>query len=71
MIRTANATSVRFIVSHPAYGPSTNRMMKGPSRRLCSGKIDYYDNSLEFGSAEPWNALKMVRVLTIMLASEY
>lgn len=34
-------------------------------------KIDYYDNSLEVGSEEPWDALKTARVLTIMLATEY
>lgn len=34
-------------------------------------KIDYYDNSHQFGSEEPWDALKTARVLTVMLASEY
>jgi len=34
-------------------------------------KFDYYDNALEFGSAEPWNADVTTRVLTVMLASEY
>jgi hypothetical protein len=34
-------------------------------------KIDYYDNSLQQGSEEPWNALKTARVLTVMLGSEY
>jgi Protein of unknown function (DUF3768) len=34
-------------------------------------KIDYYDQSLEGGSDEPWNVAKTRRVLTVMLASEY
>ena len=34
-------------------------------------KIDYYDPSMEMGSDDPANPTKTVRVLTIMLASEY
>lgn len=34
-------------------------------------KVDYYDNSLSFGSDAPWDAQRTKRVLTIMLASEY
>ena len=34
-------------------------------------KIDYYDNTLEFGSPNPCDLTKTKRVLTIMLASEY
>ena len=34
-------------------------------------KLDYYDNSLTFGSDAPWDAERTKRVLTIMLASEY
>lgn len=33
-------------------------------------KIDYYDRTMEFGSAEPWNVDVTTRVLTILLASE-
>ena len=34
-------------------------------------KLDYYDNSLAFGSDAPWDEQRTKRVLTIMLASEY
>lgn len=38
--------------------------------RVC-WKIDYYDTALEFGSPDPANPDHTVRVLTVMLASEY
>ena len=37
----------------------------------CFGKIDYYDENLEYGSERPDIAEQTRRVLTIMLAEEY
>ena len=37
----------------------------------CMWKIDYYDTDLAFGSDDPADPLKTVRVLTILRADEY
>lgn len=34
-------------------------------------KIDYFDRNLEFGSSDPTNPDATIRVLTVMLESEY
>ena len=34
-------------------------------------KVDYYDRNLEFGSDDPADPSKTMRVLTLMLAAEY
>ena len=34
-------------------------------------KLDYYDRNLEFGSDDPADPEKTIRVLTLMLAAEY
>jgi major membrane immunogen (membrane-anchored lipoprotein) len=34
-------------------------------------KLDYYDRNLEFGSDDPADPAKTMRVLTLMLAEEY
>ena len=39
-------------------------------QRLC-WKIDYYDKSMQFGSSDPSDEDQTVRVLTVMLTSEY
>lgn len=38
----------------------------------CLWKIDYYDiDDQNYGSAEPWDASKTMRVLTVMLTNDY
>lgn len=34
-------------------------------------KVDYYDKSLEFGSEDPADPAKTIRVLTLILGEEY
>jgi len=37
----------------------------------CFWKVDYYDPTLTFGSENPADTTKTMRVLTLMLASDY
>lgn len=49
-------------IDGPGFGTTTERIFF---------KLDYYDPTLSFLSDDPADPSKTVRVLTIMLASEY
>jgi hypothetical protein len=59
-----------FDVDSDPYGEHDFGKFELCSRRFF-WKIDYYDESGEFGSADPADPSKTKRVLTLMLAEEY
>ena len=60
-----------FTADNDPYGEHDFGRIDHPVAGRIFWKIDYYDRSMEQGSDDPADPTKTVRVLTIMLASEY
>lgn len=69
-IITAVQQYERFDLDNDPYGEHDFGSFTWGVHRLL-WKIDYYDETLEFGSSDPADPHVTYRVLTIMLASEY
>ena len=59
-----------FDADNDPYGEHDFGMIVAQGHELLF-KIDYYDPTLEYGSADPADPTKTTRVLTIMQANEY
>lgn len=64
------ATFTDFNRANDPYGEHDFGRFELAGRRFF-WKIDYYDQTLAFGSDDPSDAEQTTRVLTIMLAEEY
>lgn len=60
----------RFDQANDPYNEHDFGSFSSGGQRVC-WKIDYYDQSMQFGSSDPSNEAETVRVLTVMLTSEY
>lgn len=70
-IMHAIASFGSFTPDNDPYGEHDFGRIDHPLAGRIFWKIDYYDPSMEQGSEDPADPSKTVRVLTIMLASEY
>lgn len=70
-IMHAVASFGSFTPDNDPYGEHDFGRIDHPVAGRIFWKIDYYDPSMEQGSEDPADPSKTVRVLTIMLASEY
>ena len=59
-----------FTESNDPHGEHDFGSFKHDGRKVFF-KIDYYDRTMEFASADPSDPMVTTRVLTVMLASEY
>jgi hypothetical protein len=64
------ATFSEFTADNDPHGEHDFGSFEIAGRKLF-WKIDYYDAAMEFGSEDPADPSKTIRVLTIMLAEEY
>ncbi len=60
-----------FTADNDPYGEHDFGRIDHPMAGRIFWKIDYYDPSMQQGSENPADPAKTVRLLTIMLASEY
>jgi hypothetical protein len=70
-IRERIETFDAFTKDNDPHGERDFGAFNDQDGRLVFWKIDYYDRSLEMHSEDPADPSLTVRVLTIMLASEY
>lgn len=59
-----------FTPDNDPYGEHDFGALSVAGHRVC-WKIDYFDNSMRMASPDPTDPAVTIRVLTIMLASEY